>query len=187
MSKGRRVLYLLLLVVVLTGGILVLKSGVIYGKAQLAQYLLWQAWQVNQLGQQSQQKAWFYADGYPVAQLTIEQTKQTFVVLNEASNRNLAFAPGIWHHASNNTIIAAHNDTHFRFISEAKVGQKIRYLAQTATEQSYQIEAIIEVDYRDTDWLFKLADHLILITCKHRSKLDTAPTTRQVIIARKTA
>ena len=185
MNKVLKSLNLLVKLLLLVGFLLVLKSGYSYGKAELAQYLLWQAWQANKLDQNSQQKGWFYADGFPVAQLTIEQSNQTFVVLNEASNHNLAFAPGIWHHGSNNTDIAAHNDTHFSFISQAKVGEILRYLDQTNTEKSFQIQAIIDLDHRDTDWLFNITDHLILITCKKRTQVDILPSTRQIIIAKK--
>lgn len=183
MKSRRKLLRLLALCIAMLGLVLVFKSSYVYGKAQLAQFLLWQAWQENKADANRQQKAWYYADGYPVGELIIENRGISQIVLNEASNRNLAFAPGIWHHPSNNILLAAHNDTHFSFVKELKLGEKISYQAQGKGQQHFKVVNKLHVDYRDSNWLLGLEGYLVLITCERRSSLDLAPEGRLVVVA----
>ena len=104
-------------------------------------------------------------------------------MLNEASNRNLAFAPGIWHHPSNNILLAAHNDTHFSFVKELKLGEKISYQAQGKLKQHFKVVNKLHVDYRDSNWLLGLEGYLVLITCERRNSLDLVPEGRVVVVA----
>ena len=183
MNNRRKKMRLLAYFIVVLGLVLVVKSSYVYGKAQLAQWLLWQAWQDNKDELTAKHKAWYYADGYPVGQLNSLTHNISHIVMNEASNRNMAFAPGIWHHSSNNTIIAAHNDTHFAFVKDLKAGDDLSYLSQGSVEQYFRVSVILEVDFRDTNWMYGLDNYLILITCQPRSQLDIVPTGRLVILA----
>ena len=183
MKSRRKLLRLLALCITVLGLFLVFKSSYVYGKAQLAQFLLWQAWQENKTDANQQQKAWYYADGYPVGELIIENSGISQIVLNEASNRNLAFAPGIWHHPSNNILVAAHNDTHFSFVKELKLGEQISYQAQGKAQQHFKVVNKMHVDYRDSNWLLGLDGYLVLITCERRNSLDLVPEGRIVVLA----
>ncbi|MCF6457807.1 sortase [Pseudoalteromonas sp. MMG024] len=183
MKSRRKLLRLLALCIAMLGLVLVFKSSYVYGKAQLAQFLLWQAWQENKADANHKQKAWYYADGYPVGELVVESKSISQIVLNEASNRNLAFAPGIWHHPSNNILVAAHNDTHFSFVKELKLGEKISYQAQGKGQQHFKVVNKIHVGYRDSNWLLGLEGYLVLITCVRRNGLDLVPQGRVVIVA----
>jgi sortase A len=169
--------------IALLGLVLVVKSSYVFGKAQLAQWLLWRAWQENKDELTANHKAWYYADGYPVGQLNSLTHNISHIVMNDASNRNMAFAPGIWHHSSNNTIIAAHNDTHFAFVKALNAGDELSYVSQGRVEQHFRVVAIVEKEYRDTDWMYGLDNYLILITCQSRSQLDVVPTGRLVVLA----
>ncbi|MDE3272196.1 sortase domain-containing protein [Pseudoalteromonas sp. G4] len=183
MKSRRKLLRLLALCIAMLGLVLVFKSSYVYGKAQLAQFLLWQAWQENKIDANHKQKAWYYADGYPVGELIVESKSISQIVLNEASNRNLAFAPGIWHHSSNNILVAAHNDTHFSFVKDVKVGEKISYQAQGKVQQHFKVVNKMHVDYRDSNWLLGLEGYLVLITCERRNGLDLVPEGRVVVVA----
>ena len=183
MNNRRTKLRLLAMLVAILGIGLIVKSSYVYGKAQLAQFLLWQAWQSNKQSTHSRNKAWYYADGFPVGELTVATHNISQVVLNEASNRNMAFAPGVWHHASNNTILAAHNDTHFSFVKHLEIGDELSYLAQGNEALHYKVETLVEVDHRDTDWLLGYENYLVLITCQRRDRADVVPSDRLVVLA----
>ena len=183
MKNRRNFLRLLALFIAILGLVLVFKSSYVYGKAQLAQLLLWQAWQENKTDAKHKRKAWYYADGYPVGELIIESKRISQIVLNEASNRNLAFAPGVWQHPSNNLVLVAHNDTHFRFVKELKLGEQISYQAQDKAQQHFKVINKMHVDYRDSNWLLGLEGYLVLITCERRNSLDLLPEGRVVVVA----
>jgi sortase A len=86
------------------------------------------AWQRNRAGTATA-RPWPWADTTPVARLTVNG--ESFIVLEGASGRNLAFGPT--HDAASvmpgdrgNSVIAAHRDTHFRALRGVLMGDRVR-------------------------------------------------------------
>jgi sortase A len=101
----------------------------IYAKASLAQRLISNAW-VQTLEGQKQVRPWPWADTWPVARLVVPASNVDLYVLSDASGRTLAFGPGVLSGtamlgSAGNTVIAAHRDTHFRFLRDVKVGTEL--------------------------------------------------------------
>ena len=138
-------------------------------KAQVAQWLLQDAWQ------QTQQdggihKPWKWADHWPIARLKVPHLQVDQIVLEGDSGNVLAFAPG--HNAQSvlpgetgAVIISGHRDTHFSFLQYLKKGQSIE--VETAGSQlHYQVTGSQIVDARKTGIdIGADVDHLLLVTC----------------------
>ena len=154
-----------------------------YGKAILAQQLLQYAWQQNQ---EKHQKAtnnhhdiapalpWYWADTYPVAKLTYikKATKQTsWIIVAGMSGRTMAFGPA-WLQDSakpnqyGNTVISAHNDSHFSALAEIAIDDEFLLESVTGEILSYQVSQLIVVDENDNS-AYQFSDQtlLTLITC----------------------
>jgi sortase A len=103
-------------------------AGWMHMKAFAAQELIDAAWQRNRAGT-STARPWPWADTTPVARLTVNG--ESFIVLEGASGRNLAFGPT--HDAASvlpgergNSVIAAHRDTHFRALRAVLMGDRVQ-------------------------------------------------------------
>lgn len=138
-------------------------------KAELAQWLLKDAWQKT-LVDGTRQKPWSWADHWPVARLMASAAGIDQIVLEGDSGNVLAFAPG---HNSQSAmpgdgsavVISGHRDTHFTFLRDLQQGQQL--IMQTAAgEFHYAVTQTQIVDSRVT----RLAPHatdeqLVLVTC----------------------
>ena len=139
-------------------------------KAWLAQVLIEQAWQTTLKSPNKKIKPWFYADSYPVAQIIWPKHNKRLTVLDGASGRNLAFAPSHFLPAgelggadfgnSQGALIAGHNDTHFAFLKNAKVGEQFSLkiidsekIALSSAEIKFEIS-----DLQKTTYQFKLSN-----------------------------
>ena len=109
----------------------------IFAKAELAQYLIADAWHKN-LQSDGQHKPWPWADTHPVAELIIKD--QSWFVLAGASGRNLAFAPT---HVSStpepgergNSVIVGHRDTQFNSLKKLQKGDLIEIKTKDKRQQ----------------------------------------------------
>lgn len=134
-------------------------------KAQLAQWLIHNAWQ---RGEQS--PPWPWADTYPVAKLSVPSHNIEQYVLAGTDGTSLAFGPG-WQRASaafgeGTSLIAGHNDTHFRFLKTLKIGNHIHITAADGKYVNYQISNSYIVDTRQQALIAGSNDNkLLLITC----------------------
>ena len=165
----------------------------IFAKAELAQYLIAQAWHKN-LQTDAQHKPWPWADTHPVAELIINDNN--WFVLAGASGRNLAFAPA---HVSStpkpgeagNSVIVGHRDTQFNSLKTLKKGDIIK--VKTADkEQQYAITQLriaeqSQVGYMQTDDITydfsSEQSSLTLITCYPFDSLLPNPEHRYVVRA----
>lgn len=100
----------------------------IHIKAFAAQVLINAAWDRAHRGV-AQARPWPWADTTPVARMTFHE-RETLVVLEGSSGRNLAFAPShdpasVLPGAPGNSVISAHRDTHFRGLAHARIGDRI--------------------------------------------------------------
>jgi len=143
----------------------------IHAKAQLAQYLIANAWQQSET-EQEQIKPWAWADMWPVAKLTVVNHDIEQYVLAGSSGEALAFGPG--HVISSaapaeigNTVIAAHRDTHFSFLQNIKTGDVINISNKEGKQRNYVVQDMAIVNKNDVAWLYEeMHDYqLSLVTC----------------------
>ena len=152
-------------------GVLQLGAGLyIHAKAWLAQQLIASAW-ASTLAGEREVRPWPWADTWPIARLRIPDADIDLYVLADASGRTLAFGPGYWNGsaapgAGGNTIIAAHRDTHFRFLEHATRGQEILLQTMDGREHRYRLTETRVLDLRHDRILIE-ADQptLTLLTC----------------------
>ena len=164
--NSRRAACLALLVL----GVLSLgQGGYIYAKAALAQLLLRQAWAATRGGEQ-QARPWPWADTWPVARLLSPRHDVDLIVLEGATGNSTAFAPG---HvlgsappgAAGNVALAAHRDTHFRFLKHLQRGEELLLELPDGNVQRYEVQSLSVVDERDTRLLETPGSWLTLVTC----------------------
>lgn len=166
----------------------------IFAKAELAQYLIADAWHKN-LQSDEQHKPWPWADTYPVAELIIKD--KNWYVLAGASGRNLAFAPT---HVSStpkpgkrgNSIIIGHRDTQFNSLKKLKKGDFIevktkdsrRRFKITTLRVAQQSQIEYMQDGNPNNDLFEVDQaYLTLITCYPFDSLVPDPTHRYIVRA----
>lgn len=125
-------------------GVWQLGSGTyIYAKAWLAQQLIATAWS-RELAGEHEVRPWPWADTWPVARLRVPDADVDLYVLADASGRSLAFGPGYvtgsaYPGTTGNTIIAAHRDTHFRFLRSIREGAQVLLQTPDGREHRYTL------------------------------------------------
>jgi len=162
----RRALSLVLLVL---GASLCCAAGRIYVKAALAQVLLHGAW-LEARGGAAQARPWPWADTWPVARLRSPVHDVDLIVLEGATGSTTAFAPG---HivatappgVAGNVGIAAHRDTHFAFLEQVRVGERLSLELPDGRERAFEVESMQVVHQWDTTSLAAAGDRLTLVTC----------------------
>ncbi|KTF15748.1 class GN sortase [Pseudoalteromonas sp. H105] len=160
----------------------------IQAKAWLAQHLIEQAWQQALVTPNEQVKPWFYADSYVTAQLNWPSQGKTLSILAGASGRNLAFAPS--HYlpsgelgSEHGALIAGHNDTHFAFLQNVKIGEQFSLQMQSGNIVYYQVRGI-EVIHQ-SQYSFLQRSGLYLLTCYPFDSLASGTELRLLVSADK--
>jgi sortase A len=153
-----------------TGVVLVGWGLAIKAKAGLAQILLDRAFTAS-LASGEIVKAWPWADTFPVARIEVDRLGASAVVLSGTSGEALAFGPG---HLDTSrplgrpgtAIVAAHRDTHFRFLGELVPGDVVRVTTTRGERLSYKVTGARIVRF-DASGLDPLApgERLALVTC----------------------
>lgn len=161
-------------------------SVYLLAKAQLAQYLIADAW-VETLEDGEQHRPWSWADTFPVAKLTFPTLNETTYVLEGASGRNMAFGPARTESAgmpgdSISTIISAHNDSHFSFLGHVKLNDTIN-VTTLKGDFVYQVKDIRVVDSSKQQVVINQQDELILTTCYPFNALQTGGNMRYQVTA----
>jgi sortase A len=134
-------------------GVWQLSSGLyIHAKAWLAQELIANSWSSTLAGSR-EVRPWPWADTWPVARLQVPSAGADLYVLADASGRSLAFGPGYLSDSAlpgerGNTIIAAHRDTHFRFLRDTPIGMEISLQAADGREHRYRVVESHIIDTR---------------------------------------
>ena len=115
------------------GGLLYIgQSLAIHAKAVLAQILLERAF-TQSYADGAPVKPWSWADTWPMARLELPRLGLSAIVLEGGSGQALAFGPG---HLEGTplpgedgaSVIAAHRDTHFTALADARIGDEIRVM-----------------------------------------------------------
>lgn len=133
------------LLLLLAAALLYGHAAYLYGKAQLAQWLIADAWQLG-LSRQQAVRPWSWADTWPVARLQYQSgtEAQDLYVLAGATGSSLAFGPG--HMAGTplpgdhgNSIIGGHRDTHFAFLQHLQPGDMVRVQNHRGEWRAYEV------------------------------------------------
>ncbi len=187
MTRPRRLLQLVALVLALSGSAALAHGCWLPAKAWLAQVLLQRAWERVEAGE-AEAKPWPWADTSPVARLRMPRLHVDTIVLRGDSGRTLAFGPG-WTESSalpgerGLSVVSAHRDTHFAFLREARVGDEVA-IERDGRVTAYRIDALRVVDARreriDTS---VDGDTLVLVTCWPFDALDARGPLRYVALA----
>jgi sortase A len=141
LARGLTRLALLALGVV---GLIEFASGaVIPVKAVVAQILLERAFE-RSVSTHQPQRPWSWADMAPVAKLTIPRLGVSRIVIDTGSGQAMAFGPTLLPGSAaldepGTSVIAAHRDTHFRFLKDARRGDVILVEGLDGVTRRYRI------------------------------------------------
>ena len=138
-------------------------------KAELAQWLLRDAWAAARAGAVAP-KPWPWADTFPVARIEMARLDVNQIVLAGDDGRTLAFGPG-WAPASSapgqggHSVISGHRDTHFAWLQGLRRGDVLRVEDRHGV-RGYRVSETRVVDSRDTRIVLDAAgEQLTLVTC----------------------
>ncbi|MAZ86984.1 MAG: class GN sortase [Cellvibrionaceae bacterium] len=179
------------------------QAGWIFAKAELAQWLIADAWQAllqttehvasdsqsNQTVQSvNPHKPWSWADTWPVARLQSSEHKIDTYVLNGDRGQALAFGPG--YNASSRlpgegtSVIGGHRDTHFRFLKDIRKGEELRVQTRSGQWLNYQVSDKQVIDIYQQPLRAQLEQQqLILVTCYPFDSLVSGGSLRLLVYA----
>ena len=172
-------------------------AGWIQGKAIFAQKLLIHSWNqtlkdVTENKKNKLHKPWPWADTWPVAKLIVPQHHIEQIILAGDSGSSLAFAPGYsmasaTPNSAGTTVISAHRDTHFRFLKDLKINEKIIIQTTdiTITYQVYEIKIVNSKTFRLQP--VRNRQTLVLVTCYPFDSLTGGGSLRYLVYATREA
>lgn len=133
-------------------------------KAWLGQQLLERAWVQSEQSQPA--LPWPGAVSYPVARLRVPELAIDQLVLDGADTPVLAWGPGMEVGANGHRLIAAHRDTHFRFLQHLAENQVLELESRDGSVMQWQVVERRVVDSRRYRLDMDLAEErLTLVTC----------------------
>jgi sortase A len=183
--------YFLILCIVslaLAGGASFGRGVYIYAKAELAQWLLHDAWQKSRTSG-APVKPWPWADTHPIARLVAPTQDADVLVLAGASGRTLAFGPGHLDGSAlpgdpGNAVITAHRDTHFRFLRTIAPGDQLVVERADGGTRHFRIRGAYVTDYRELKLPRDTAvPTLTLVTCYPFDAITPGGPLRYVVVA----
>ncbi|WP_020185557.1 class GN sortase [Methylopila sp. 73B] len=144
MTRRRLPLRTALVAVLTLSGLTLAAQGLwIPAKAALAQVLLDRAF-ARTLSEGRPEKAWGWADTWPVARISVPRLGRSAVALSGVSGEALAFGPG-WAPGTPEAgddgvaVYAAHRDTHFAFLADLVVGDVIEVTRRDGRRARYRM------------------------------------------------
>ena len=142
----------------------------IFAKAQLAQVLLERAFSQSIVTGEPV-KAWSWADTWPVARIEISRIRASAIVLHGGSGEALAFGPALLDETSRigergTAVVSAHRDTHFAFLKDVVVGDRISITRDDGLVFTYRVTGTSIVDWNKSG-IDRHANgfNLVLATC----------------------
>lgn len=166
MKRGRRLCAAVLVTAAFLSLGFAVSAAWIPLKAELAQRLIERSWR-QELSGGPALPPWPWADTQAVAELAAPALDVRLLVLAGDSGRNLAFGP-TWHDAALNSldvVISGHRDTHFRFLRDLQVGDRLR-LTLRGSSRWYEVNVREVIDSRRQQLLIDPGiDRLSLVTC----------------------
>jgi len=159
-----------------------------YAKAQLAQVLLERAWARTLHGERDV-KPWGWADTWPVARIEFPRQQKSYIVLDGASGRTMAFGPGhvdgtAMPDRAGNCVISAHRDTQFAVLRDVEAGDPIVLQTRDGRSVRYRVLEHRIVDKNDTSLLEPSRGRILtLITCFPFDAIRPGGRLRYVVVA----
>jgi len=131
-----------ILLVALAGLMLVGKGFYMKAKAEVSQVLLKRSFEA-QLQGEPDVKPWPWADFSTEAEITAPRIGKTAVILSGASGEALAFGPALLANTPapgelGTSVIAAHRDTHFRWLKDVKPGDLLLITRKDGTNLTFR-------------------------------------------------
>ena len=129
-AQGRFRAKVALIGLCLIGAVQMVAGAVVPAKAVAAQILLDRAFD-RSIAAHQPQKPWPWADMAPIARISVPRLGVGQIVIDTGSGQAMAFGPtllpgGARLGEGGTSVIAAHRDTHFRFLKDLKRGDEIR-------------------------------------------------------------
>ncbi|TCM15686.1 sortase A [Novosphingobium sp. PhB165] len=142
-ARGRGLLVLLLAGLCLAGAAETGRGLYVPAKAMAAQVLLERAFE-RSLANHTPQRPWAWADMTPLARLSVPRLGAARVVLDSGSGQAMAFGPtllpgGAAFGKEGTAVVAAHRDTHFRFLRDVHKGDLITVQTREGLERRYRV------------------------------------------------
>jgi sortase A len=182
-----RVIPGILLILGLVQGI---QGGWIHAKAWLAGFMVENAW-TRTLEGENRVRPWPWADTWPVARLSFPGHGSDMVVLEGASGRVLAFAPGHLHGTASPgeegaCVVAGHRDTHFAVLEHLQPGDPIEIDGTGGSRHSYRVRKSAVLDRRCVGVgshrrLRTDSRHLLALRCRCSRRVPTVRRVGQLI------
>ena len=122
----------------LAGLTLMARGAIIPAKAWVAQILLDRAFD-RSVAEHRPVKPWPWADTAPVARVILPRLGVSQIVLSGGSGQAMAFGPTIMPARQAVTVMAAHRDTHFAFLKDARPGDEVRVQFAAGEMRRYRI------------------------------------------------
>ncbi len=175
----KKLMICLIAVLVLSGSVLIARSGYFYARGVFSQFLLNNAWEESKIKKEII-KVWDGMDIYPAGKLSIRSINLSNIILNNADNESLALGPAQISSSAKpgsggNIAIAGHRDSFFRNLEFVKRGEIIE-LESIHSVQYYLITDIQIIDPQDTRWIEDTKSNVItLITCYPFEYVGSAP------------
>lgn len=139
--------------------------GLVHGKGAIGQWLMERAWADGE-SSEAAPAPWPGARTRPAARLYVPELKIDRLVVRGFDTPNLAWGPGIETGPNGHTVIAAHRDTHFRFLGDLRAGHRIELEYPAGTVRNWQVLEREIVDAREARLdLAATGPLLTLVTC----------------------
>lgn len=162
---ARRILRFAFMAVVLAGGATAAQAAWVPAKAALAQLLLDRAFAASQDSGETV-RPWPWADTTPVARVSVPRLAESAVVLSGASAQALAFGPTQVPTRPGVTLLAAHRDTHFAFMQDLELGDRIVSEGIDGSRAEYRVTTLYTVRWDEFAIARNLpGEWLVLATC----------------------
>ncbi len=141
--SGRTLGRISLFLLVLAGILLIGQGAVIPVKAALAQVLLDQAFS-RSVSSHAPIAPWPWADSAPIARITVPRLNVKQIVLSGGSGEAMAFGPTLMPGSAKlggggTAVLAAHRDTHFRFLEALRPGDVVVLEGIDGGSTSYRV------------------------------------------------
>ena len=175
------------------------QAGWIHAKAVLAQHLIDMAWQQTLVDPDHYREhlPWRWADTFPVARLQwlreeasfqVLEIKADYLVLAGGHGSALAFGPGNIDGTAlpglGGSVVGGHRDTHFRFLRDIAVGDRLRVQNLFGEWKTYRVSDITIADSTRDQLLYQpQQDAIWLVTCYPFDALQPGGPLRYVVRA----
>ena len=167
------------------------QAGWIMMKAELAQWLIADAWQQAleaETDSTSVHKPWQWADTWPIARLQAPAHKIDLYILEGDRGNALAFGPGRNQSSrlpgEGSSVIGGHRDTHFRFLKDVSIGEPLRVQTRSGEWLDYRIQERKVINVNQDPLRVHLNDQqLVLVTCYPFDTFTSGGPLRLVVFA----